>query len=160
MSDPGERRSSVTPVEAFRFVREEVKHEYEVLGNRLTSYITSQSFLFASYAVSMSNPDGKWGPEFRLWFPLIVCSVGLLTSYRAQPGIRSAVLILNRLHEQQSRLHQDADVQALDPADEEWMTNVHRHSLQFSTATGAIFSVAWLLMIALATWVYWRTRFP
>ena len=122
----------VPPLEVFRFLREEIKHEYNVLGTRLTSYITSQSFLFATYGVSMSNPNQVWGPVFRLVCPAIVCSVGVLASVRAHPGIQSARDIINSLHARQMKLYEDPAVMALDPTDTEWMMKVHRQSLRFS----------------------------
>ncbi len=141
----------------FRFCREEIKHEYNVLGNRLTSYITSQSFLFTTYGVSMANPNPVWGPTFRLLFPLIVCTVGILTSIRAQPGIRSACEILDSLHERQYKLYDDPDVRQLDPLDRDWMVHVHTDSLKFSAAATYIFGLAWVALLGLAAWVYWRS---
>lgn len=149
-SDP----SAVTPLETFRFIRAEIQHEYNVLGNRLTSYITSQSFLFTTYGVSMQNQNQDWGVAFRLLFPLIVCSVGLLTSLRAQPGILSACLILDKLHERQYRLYDDPDVTRLDSLDPTWMREVHTRSLKFSVAAAYIFGIAWVALLCLAVWVF------
>jgi hypothetical protein len=144
-------------LEVFKFCREEVKHEYNVLGTRLTSYITSQSFLFASYSVSMSNPNTVWGPVFRLVFPLIVCAVGLATTMRAQPGIRSVCEIINALHKRQLTLYEDSTVQALDPTDTKWMIDVHNASLRFSEGAAYIFGVAWIVLLPLAGFVYWKS---
>jgi hypothetical protein len=151
------RETIVTPLEAFRFVRSEIEHEYSVLGNRLTSYITSQSFLFTTYGVSMQNPNGTWGVTFRLVFPMIVCTVGLLTSIRAQPGILSACKILDRLHERQFTMYDNPEVQQLDTSDAKWMRDVHMESLKFSVAAAYIFGVAWVALLALAFWVFYSS---
>jgi hypothetical protein len=146
--------AAVTPLETFRFIRDEIEHEYNVLGNRLTSYITSQSFLFTTYGVSMQNPNQQWGITFRLVFPLIVCSVGVLTSARAHPGILSACMILDALHERQYELYNNPDVRQLDTMDPEWMRKVHTRSLKFSVAAAYIFGIAWIALLVLAFWVY------
>ena len=148
--------TSITPLEIFRFVRAEIEHEYNVLGTRLTSYITSQSFLFTTYGVSMQNPNMQWGVTFRLVFPIIVCSVGLLTSVRAQPGILSACMILDKLHERQYSLYEDMNVRILDSSDPKWMRDVHLQSLKFSVAAAYIFGIAWLALFVLAIWVFSR----
>jgi hypothetical protein len=150
--------STVSILDAYRFCRQEIEHEYNVLGNRLTSYITSQSFLFTTFGVSMSNPDQHWGPTFRLLFPLTVCIVGLLTSLRARPGILSACQILDHLHERQYEMQTNPDVQLLDPWDREWLIRVHTHSLKFSAAAAYIFGSAWVVLLSLALWVYWQSR--
>ncbi len=138
--------SSVTKLKTFEFLRGEIKHEYEVLGSRLTSYITSQSFLVSAFAVSLNNSS----PIVRLWFPLIVCATGLVLSWRAQPGITSAVTILNALHSRQWELYKDEDVQALDPVDPAFLASVHEQSLKFASLAAMIFSLAWFAMLALA----------
>jgi hypothetical protein len=145
---------TIRPVDSFRFCREEVKHEYNVLGSRLTSYITSQSFLFTTYAVSMSNPGPRIsGPVFRLVFPLIVCAVGLLTSFRAQAGIVSCVRLINAWHDRQMELHDDPEVKALNPMDNVWMVEVHAQSLKFSTAAAYIFGISWLILLGLSVYL-------
>jgi hypothetical protein len=148
---------AITPLDQFKFVRDEIKHEYNVLGSRLSTYIASQSFLFAAYGVSMSNPDKHWGPMFRLLFPLIVSTVGLLTSFRAQPGIISAARILDSLHERQFQLYNSPQVRDLDPSDATWMRDVHQQSLKFTLLSAYIFGGAWLALLGLAIWVYTQT---
>jgi len=149
--------TEITPLDQFRFCREEVQHEYNVLGNRLTSYITSQSFLFTTYGVSMSNQSTTWGVTFRLVFPLTVCTVGILTSLRAQPGIQSACDILDALHKRQYKLYEDPSVQALDPTDAKWIISVHQHSLKFSALAAYIFGSSWLALLGLAFFVFYRS---
>jgi hypothetical protein len=153
-----ESGEQITALDQFRFLREEIQHEYRVLGSRLSTYIASQSFLFAAYGVSMSNPDQKWGPVFRLLFPLIVATVGILTSARSQPGIISAMAMLNQMHERQFKLYESEEVRMLDPSDPKWMRDVHQHSLKFASASAYIFGGAWISLILLAFWVFWRTK--
>ena len=147
----------ITALSQFRFVRDEIKHEYNVLGSRLSSYIASQSFLFAAYGVSMSNTNPGWGRTFRLCFPLIVCIVGLLTSMRSQPGIVSASEILDDLHERQFNLYESSEVRRLDPSDPKWMRDVHQESLKFALVSAYIFGCAWIALLMLVTWVYFNT---
>jgi len=149
--------SEITPLEKFKYCRDQIQYEYGVLGNRLTSYITSQSFLFSSYGISMSNPNPTWGVTFRLCFPLIVSIVGILTSIRAHPGIQSACDILNVLHKRQYELYREPTVQELDPTDPEWSEHIHRHSLKFSAVSTLIFGGAWLALLPLALYVYFSS---
>jgi hypothetical protein len=141
--------STVTKLDSFQYVRGEIKHEYEVLGSRLTSYITSQSFLVSAFAVSLNNSNST----VRICFPLIVCTTGLVLSWRAQPGIRSAVMILGALHDRQQVLAQDPEVRELDPTDPDFLIQVHRESLRFATVTVMVFSTAWVAMMLLAVYL-------
>jgi len=147
----------LSPIEVFKFCREEIKHEYNVLGNRLTSYITSQSFLFTTYGVSMQNPNATWGITFRLAFPLIVCTVGILTSIRATPGIQSVCAILDSLHTRQYKMYEDPQVRTLDPTDAKWIMDIHKESLKFAGLASYIFGVAWIALLVLALYVYFRS---
>jgi hypothetical protein len=141
--------STVTKLDAFQFVRSEVKHEYEVLGSRLTSYITSQSFLVSAFAVSLNNSNSL----VRICLPLIVAATGLILSWRAQPGIKSAVTIINALHDRQKDLAKDPDVLALDGTDPTFMIDVHRQSLQFSSITTFVFACTWFALLVLAIYI-------
>jgi hypothetical protein len=56
-------------LEKLGFYRAEIKHEFNLLSNRVNAYITSQSFLVVGFALAMGNLNPQWGSLFRLIFP-------------------------------------------------------------------------------------------
>ena len=91
-------------LERLYYYRREDAQEWNLLSNRVSAYITSQSFLVSAYAISMGNQNKDWGDAFTLWFPLIVAAVGILASWNAYPGIKGASDILFLWHKKQRRL--------------------------------------------------------
>jgi len=87
-------------LEKLNHYRSENIHEWALLSNRVSAYITSQSFLVTAYAISMGNLD----PHFRWFFPPTLCLVGLLSSIRAYPGIEGATIIISQWRRKQDRL--------------------------------------------------------
>jgi hypothetical protein len=141
-------------LESFRVCREEIHHEYEILGSRLNSYITSQAFLVSGYAMSMGNLNPRTGPEFRLVFPILLSVVGTLLSLRALPGISGACTVLSKWHDRQSELFEKES--GLDNYQVLRQTNVkeiHERNLWFASTSPWIFMAAWILMAGLAIYL-------
>lgn len=165
-------------MEKLQYYRQENRHEWNLLSNRVSSYITSQSFLVTAYAVSMGNQNPKWGNWFTLIFSLIVSIIGVATSLRARPGINGAVKILKLWHKKQDRLFfqnpdeaerdrkcASEDLSMIDFNDGrpmiipkhskeeankvESIDEIHNTSLQFATAAPWLFGISWLCFAAL-----------
>ncbi len=154
------------------FYRREVAQEWNLLSNRVSSYITSQSFLVSAYAISMSNGNPKWGEKFTLFFPLIVSTAGLLASWRAYPGITGASKVIKMWRLKQDRLfwinpeeaandpsqaqrdpamadyHDDRPV-TLSKRSHEVNDAIHARSLDFAVSAPWIFGICWIALIAL-----------
>lgn len=144
-------------VQAFRLIREEVKHEQSVLANRLSSYIVSQSFLISAYAVGMNHQSDVWGISFRFYFTIILCAVGFLLSLRAQPGILDASDIIRRWHEKQDQLlSEHSELEVYEALRNKEMNEVRRRDQMFAQASAYIFAAAWVLLAVLAVLLYVR----
>ena len=166
-------------IEKLQYYRQENRHEWNLLSSRVSSYITSQSFLVTAYAVAMGNQNSKWGNWFTLIFPLIVSIIGVATSWRAAPGINGAVKILKLWHKKQDRLFfqnpdeaerdrncASADLSMIDFNDGrqiivpkhskeeagriESIDEIHNTSLNFATAAPLLFGISWGIFAALA----------
>jgi hypothetical protein len=155
-------------LEKLKYYREEDKHEWNLLSNRISSYITSQSFLVTAYAVSMGNQHPKWGSWFTLIFPLILSFIGISTSYRALPGITGAVKVIELWHKKRDRLflqnpekdHPEKDARMEDFRDDRKMKNssyqgeksideIHNRSLQFAVTAPWLFGISWVFFAIL-----------
>jgi hypothetical protein len=142
------------PRARLKICRDEVMHEYNVLANRLTSFITSQSFLVSAYAVSMNNVNPSWGDSYRLVFPLLLSAVGIVLSVRANPGITGVCDVINKWHERQEAIFLES------PHLEEYAVlqrpttrDYHQRSLLFAEASAWIFIVTWLALGRLSVWL-------
>jgi len=140
---------------AFRLCRDEVKHEQDVLAGRLSSYITSQSFLVSAYAVSMGNLNPAWGGAFRLTFPIVLCLVGFLLSIRAQPGIDDASQIIQRWHLRQDELlEQHEDLAFYQMLHGNVTSAMRGRDQRFAQIAAAIFASAWVAFAILSVCLY------
>lgn len=142
------------PRARLKICRDEVMHEYNVLASRLTSFITSQSFLVSAYAVSMNNANLNWGGAYRLVFPLLLSVVGVVLSVRANPGITGVCEVINKWHEKQEMIFLEC------PYLEEYAVlqrpttrDYHKRSLLFAEASAWIFVITWLALGSLSVWL-------
>ena len=77
-------------LDKFRFYREEIKHEFDLITGRLNAYLSAQSFLVLAYAAAMNNTNPKSQQHFPLVFVTLLAIIGLLLSLQAMAGIRAA----------------------------------------------------------------------
>jgi hypothetical protein len=97
--------------ELFEIINREVHYEHNLISNRMTWYVTSQSFLMAAFAVSGGN-----GHQF-IWLakPLIPI-LGIVTSLVIWLSLIAAVEAMHRLKDYKNRIfRQDKYLQKLDP---------------------------------------------
>jgi hypothetical protein len=132
-------------------MRDEVKHEQSVLGSRISSYITSQSFLISAYAVANNHQADRWGFGFRFYVSMTLSLVGFLLSARATPGIIDASNIIARWHDRQDQLLIDhPELEIYQTFSREEMKGVRRRDLWFAQAAAYIFMAAWVILAILA----------
>lgn len=150
----------MTDFDLLKHYRQEDHQEWTLLMNRLGSYLTSQSFLFGGYAISMGNGT-RWGYEFSLYFPLFLAICGIATSYGALPGLMGAVNTIRLWHEKQDELVQKSPELAELMIDRrrpmpggESVDVVHNRSLAFAGIAPWIYGVTWVGLIVLDLYVH------
>ena len=145
-------------LDKLKFCRAEIRDEYSLLSGRVSTLISSQSFLIIAYASAMNNQIAPWSGEFRLVFPLLLSALGLVISLQSSWGIRAAMDTIALWHERQSQLV------ARDPSLEEYRVHrpevrrrdgqlvdiTHARSLVFARWMPHTFGVSWLLLGLLA----------
>lgn len=147
-----------------KFYRSEIKHEFTLLYDRVSAYVTSQSFLTIAFASAMNNSNEKWGVLFTLLFPVGLALLGIVTSVRVIDGISSAIHTISMWHAKQNHLFAgdenlvDYKIQREDeslPSDGP-VDAVHMRSLSFAKFTPRVFLVAWCLFALLAVYLHFR----
>jgi hypothetical protein len=140
----------LTPLEYYNLVRERIEHEDNLIVQRLTWLVGSQSFLFTAYAIVsnglMSQPPQPaclhFGEQLQLLFQLIPI-VAMLTCVLIYISILAAVITTSRLRRgYRSRFGPEED--ALPPI----MTAapVHLFGLVAPLFLPLMFTVIWLIL--------------
>ena len=70
----------------------ETRHEYSLLGQRTSWYVTCQSFLIIAFSSEASNSN----VYFRLGIGLILPTLGIVRSILIKPSIDGAIAIINK----------------------------------------------------------------
>jgi hypothetical protein len=141
-------------METYKMCREESRHEFEILSGRMSTFILSQSFLVSAFAVAMGNLNPKWGHTFRIAFPGLICVMGLVLSFRAEPGITAACNMIRHWHHRQDTiLETDEELQkyyGFQPKDQ---SRIHARDILFAQTAPYIFGMAWLAFLALTAYL-------
>lgn len=90
-----------------QFYRAETRHEYSLLGQRVSWYVTCQSFLIIAFSSGMSNSN----VYFRLGIGLILPALGIVTSILIKPFIDGAIAIINKWGDKEYEVLQNEDLQ-------------------------------------------------
>lgn len=87
----------MTPDSEYQKIRDEIRAEHSLIANRLTWYVTSQSFLVSAFAISRGN-----GFNWHHWFStLLLPLVALITSLLVLPTLVGARKTIQLWHEKQ-----------------------------------------------------------
>jgi hypothetical protein len=78
--------SKLQPIEHYRAVRSQIEHEDNLVAQRLSWLLASQSFLFTAYAITLNGPVQSHFKSFEASSALLMSLLGVV-------GIVSAVLI-------------------------------------------------------------------
>jgi hypothetical protein len=139
-----------TKLRRLEFYRAEVKHEFNLLSNRLNAYITSQSFLVIAFALSMSNMNPQWTSLLRLTLPASLAILGVITSLQARQGIRGASDVIRWLDKEGKLFGGDprmddyrVDRPVAASGDGSPVDIIHERSLAFAKRLPWVFTVAW-----------------
>src|SRR5262249_55285550 len=127
-------------------------------SNRVSAYITSQSFLVTGFAISLGNLNPQWGDLFRQVFPPALALMGLASSILVWPGIQGACDTIALWHIRQDSLFEN------DPRMQEYrvlrcvvpsgpsdpVDLVPQRSLLFARWSPLLFAIAWSVFGVLA----------
>jgi hypothetical protein len=142
------------------FYRNEIQHEYTLLYSRVSTYVTSQSFLTIAFASGMSNRSAGWNDMFSLWFPITLSLIGIVTSVTVRGGVNGAIETIALWHVKQNELFEndplmnDYMVSRYQPRDPAGPDTKHRRILEFAQIMPYVFLVAWCLFAVLDIYLH------
>jgi hypothetical protein len=86
------------PGSEYQAIRDEIRAEHTLIANRLTWFVTSQSFLVTAFAISRGN-GFHWHP----WFSTIMLpTLGFVSAALVFPSIVGASKTIQLWHQKQS----------------------------------------------------------
>jgi len=89
--------ADLSPQSEYQQIREEIRAEHVLISNRLTWYVTSQSFLVSAFAISCGS-----GFTWFKWFPAVLLPmIGLTASCLIFPSIVGASQTIRLWHQKQ-----------------------------------------------------------
>ncbi len=88
------------------YYRAETRHEYSLLGQRVSWYVTCQSFLIIAFSSGMSNSN----VYFRLGVDIILPALGIVTSILIKPSIDGVIAIINKWGSKEYEVLQNEDL--------------------------------------------------
>jgi hypothetical protein len=140
------------------YYRAETKHEFSLLGQRVSWYVTCQSFLIIAFSSGMSNPN----VYFRLGIGLILPTLGIITSILIKPSIDGAITIINQWGAKEYEVLQNEDLkdfkikrayEKVSPKShikfEQKTDVIKRESLKFAKHIPIVFIYAWVSLFLL-----------
>ncbi len=158
-----EKDSNETKLKKLDFYRSEIQHEYTLLYSRISTYVTSQSFLTIAFASAMINRAAGWNDSFSLWFPIILSLIGIITSITVRGGVNGAIDTIALWHVKQNKLFENDSfmddyrvtrnaAQKKNPLDVK-----HRRILEFAQIMPYVFLAAWILFGALDIFLHLKS---
>ena len=129
----------MTPEFEYQQIRDETRAEHSLIANRLTWYVTSQSFLVTAFAISRGS-----GFTWHRWFSTTLLPlVAFVTSMLILPSIVGALKTIRLWHQKQK------DFFAHNP---EFKTAFELHRASWIESLGLLFPVVVPLLFA-AFWL-------
>jgi hypothetical protein len=129
------------------FYRDEIKHEFSLLGHRVSWFMTGQSFLLATFAISENV-------NFRglRWLSFLISIIGLVVCILVADGARAAHITIDMYLEKKRHLLQ-TNKEAMSPymicRDERRVIEdrPHEESLRFSKVVPWVLFGAWFIAL-------------
>ncbi len=88
------------------YYRTEIRYEHSLLGQRVSWYMTSQSFLIIAFASGLNNSN----VSFKLGIDLILLTLGIITSILVLPSINGAIAIVHQWAAKEQEVLQDEEL--------------------------------------------------
>ncbi|MGE5445145.1 MAG: hypothetical protein ACM3SR_11185 [Ignavibacteriales bacterium] len=134
--------SDLSPSFECQMIRDEIRSEFGLIANRLSWYVTSQSFLVTAFAISRGI-----GFNWYSWFSTVLLpALGLISSALIFPSIVGASKTINLWHQRYKRfLEQNPKFQqAFELNRPSW---IHTLSLLFPTLIPPLFGLFWIVIL-------------
>ncbi len=141
-----------------KYYRAETRHEFSLLGQRVSWYVTCQSFLIIAFSSGMSNSN----IYFRLGIGFILPTLGIITSILIKPSIDGAIAIINKWGVKEYEVLQNEDLKdfKIKRAYEKVRSSSHREveqttdiikreSLKFAKLVPVVFIYGWICLCLL-----------
>jgi hypothetical protein len=124
-----------------QMIRDEIRSEFGLIANRLSWYVTSQSFLVTAFAISRGI-----GFNWFSWFSTLLPALGLISSVMIFPSIVAASKTIDLWHQRYKQfLEQNPEFkQAFDLHRPSW---IHTLSLLFPTLIPPLFGLFWVVIL-------------
>jgi len=132
---------AVSPEFEYQQIRDETRSEHTLIANRLTWYVTSQSFLVTAFAISRGS-----GFTWHHWFSTTLLPlIAFVTSLLILPSIVGARRTIKLWHEKQRAfLERNPDFKAaFELHRAPW---IESQGLLFPTVVPLVFAVFWLIV--------------
>jgi hypothetical protein len=133
--------SNFDPNFQYEKIREEIRAEHSLIANRLTWYVTSQSFLVTAFAISRGS-----GFTWFQWFSTVLLPIlGSVSSALVFPSILGACNTIKLWHEKQHHffeLHPEFKA-AFELKRPSWIEN---RGLLFPKIMPLMFGLFWLIV--------------
>jgi hypothetical protein len=139
---------AISPVEAYAIIRHQIEHEDNLMGQRITWFVTSQSFLLSAYAIllngiQLSSKINMKDPREALL--VILPIIAIITSLIILPAIYGAMLAMRRLRDIFHKSHGDASQYGLPPLHGARLTQILGHLAP--AMLPLLFFCVWLFVI-------------
>lgn len=140
-------------------IRGEIRAEINLLNSRLNALISSQSFLVIAYGASLGAGYGDWNGLFTLTLPPLFALLGLILVLEARPGLFAAHEAIGHWRHRENQLINDYPelhrfTLATDEKSRQRMELRQHAGGLFSIRAPLIFTIAWLLFLALPFLLY------
>ncbi len=90
-------------------VHQEIHYEHSLISHRMTWYVTSQSFLMASFTIAASN-SGTLKAHTRLfWLAIFIPILGILTSIIVLVSLYAAIASMHKLKLKENQILEGLD---------------------------------------------------
>jgi hypothetical protein len=102
-TEQGDSRTDSIGLDYYRIVRGQIEHEDNLVGSRISWFVTSQSFLFSAYAIIASNIQpkpagtGATAMDAKHVLLVIIPTVAILTSVLLLLAICSGIAAMSAL---------------------------------------------------------------
>ena len=141
-----------------QFFRSEVQFETAQLNNRISAFLTAQSFLLITYGSAMNNSHPDWGMWFRLVAPLIFAALGVALAVNIRPSIQASLEVITHWHVKQQNVidgHEELSAYNVNAGDGITEDSVSTYKgRRYALITLTIMIGAWLVLGAVSVTMF------